>query len=230
MNRSIVVTLVLILGGVLAWLALRTPAEPAQPSGPARGAAERKESEPAPPTARTRDAAPKVARVDRKRRVSKAERDEFRKLIAEGVARREAQRERGEPTREDEPEPAAEEQDDAETPSEGITDRTGGKFGTLIGAINDDFLPLAQECYEQALETDPELRGMLDMNFQIIADEDIGGIVDEVELGEENELHNPGMHECVRETMLSTLFPPPPDSGSTGVRLTLRFEPEQPSE
>lgn len=36
------------------------------------------------------------------------------------------------------------------------------------------------------------------------------------------------MIECMRETLLSTLFPAPDDSGSTGVELSLRFAPEEP--
>ena len=230
MNRAIAAALVLVLGGALAWMLLRKPEDPVEPAEAAATAREKTQPSSTPEAGEL----PPVGRVAQKRRVTKAEREAFRRRIAEGVARRKAQRERGEPAK-DEPAEAPEddgegEDEDEGEPSEGIKDRTDGKFGSLVGAINEDFLPLAQECYEQALETDPELRGMLDMNFDIIADEEIGGIVDAVELGEENEIANAGMHECIRETMLSTIFPPPPDSGSTGVRLTLRFEPEPPSE
>ena len=88
-------------------------------------------------------------------------------------------------------------------------------------------LPLADECYEQALERTPGLAGGLDLQFEIIGDQDVGGLIETVTLLESSEIRDAEMVECIRETLLSTIFPAPDDSGSTGVELTLRFSPDE---
>lgn len=163
----------------------------------------------------------------KKRRVTKAEREAVRDKILDGIRAAQSQ-----PRRDTAASPAAP-ADAAPSDAEGgepgtVTDRSDGKLTSLLSTINDDFMPLANECYAQALQTEPELGGMLDLGFSVIADEDVGGLVDEIEVGEENEIHNAGMIECIRETMLSTYFPSPAQTGQQDVRLTLRFEPDEP--
>lgn len=161
--------------------------------------------------------------VTKKRRLDEAEREVVRKQILEGIREHQSRPRESERSVPDRP-------DDAEAEpggTGGIKDRSDGQLANLIGTINDDLMPLADECYEQARETDPELTGMLDINFQVIADEDIGGLVDAVDLGRENEIENEALVECVRETILSTIFPSPNETGEQGVRLTLRFTPDE---
>ncbi|MBL4683548.1 MAG: hypothetical protein JKY37_03075 [Nannocystaceae bacterium] len=160
------------------------------------------------------------AKVTKKRRVSKAERKAVRERIVSGIkAHREAAERTAAHAPPDTPEPGYKKGD--------IKDKSGGNLSGFIATINEDFMPLADECYQQALEADPALRGMLDVNFEILADEDVAGMVDAIELGEENEIHDAGMLECIRETMLSTIFPSPGHTGHDAVRLTLRFSPEE---
>lgn len=162
--------------------------------------------------------------VTEKRRLDKAEREAVRKKILEGIREHQAR------PREPKPSPTPDRRDEPESERSGtggIKDRSDGELSNLIATINDDLMPLADECYEQARETDPDLTGMLDINFQVIADEDIGGLVDAVDLGQENEIENEALVECVRETILSTIFPSPNQTGEQGVRLTLRFTPDE---
>lgn len=160
------------------------------------------------------------AKVTKKRRVSKAERKAVRERIVNGIkARREAADRTAAHAPPNTPEPGHAKGD--------IKDKSGGNLSGFIATINEDFMPLADECYQQALETTPALHGMLDVNFEILADEDVAGMVDAIDLGEENEIHDAGMLECVRETMLSTIFPSPGHTGHDAVRLTLRFAPEE---
>ncbi len=206
------------------WLLLRTPSE-----GPAASATATASPPPATKSAsnpgRRPDKPEAPPRVSKKKTVTKAERDAIRQRIVDGI---EARKRAAPPPPSEAP---ADQPDDRERSggSGGIKDRTGGALSGFIATINDDFMPLAEECYEQALEEDPNLRGMLDVNVEVLADEDVGGMVDSVELGAENEIHSASMTECIRETMLSTVFPPPGDSGHSAVRLTLRFEPEEPA-
>lgn len=161
--------------------------------------------------------------ITKKRRLDEAEREVVRKQILEGIREHQSRPRASERSVPDRP-------DDGESEpgsTGGIKDRSDGKLSNLIETINEDLMPLADECYEQARETDPDLTGMLDINFQVIADEDIGGLVDAVDLGQENEIENQDLVECVRETILSTIFPSPNETGEQGVRLTLRFNPDE---
>lgn len=142
-------------------------------------------------------------------------RDETRERILDALAR---SRSDGVPANED---------DAAERPratSGGLRDRIGGR-DALVAALNDDFMPLADECLEAARERDPSLEGMLAISLDVIADEEHGAIVESVEFPENNEVHDALLHECIRETSLSTILPPPPEGGREGFLLTLPIEP-----
>ena len=106
-----------------------------------------------------------------------------------------------------------------------LTDRTGN-HGYLMKVMNEDLVPLADECYALARETQPELAGMLVIDVEIIGDEDIGGVIESATPGQANELADPGLVECVRESLLSTTLPPPPQGGKDAISLSLRLEPD----
>ncbi|MCA9716542.1 MAG: AgmX/PglI C-terminal domain-containing protein [Myxococcales bacterium] len=89
--------------------------------------------------------------------------------------------------------------------------------------IKDDLVPLARECYESALEDDAALAGRLVMDFSIVGDEDIGGVVDEVALGEDSEIKHPELLECLRESMYSVTFEPPEGYGTVRVTYPIVF-------
>jgi hypothetical protein len=168
------------------------------------------------------DVAPEVERVRSKRRVDEAERRAYRREIAQRLVERHRQR-RQVSSADD----RSDDDDERRSAPGQIRDRTDGELEDFVATVNDDFMPLAEECYEHALEDAPDLAGMLDMNVSVIADEEIGGLVESAELGAQNEIAHPGMTECIRETMLSTIFPPPDESGRAEVRLTLRFSPDE---
>ncbi len=162
------------------------------------------------------------ARVNKKRSVDAQERDRYRDAILQGLATRAA-----------ETQPAqaqtarrSPERDDAQTARPGLTDRSDGKLTSLMADFNDDVMPLADECYEQALERDPTVAGGLDLQFQIIGDQDVGGLVESMEFQESSQIRDPEMIQCIQETLLSTIFPAPHDSGSTAIQLSLRFSPD----
>lgn len=168
-----------------------------------------------------------------KRVRSKQARDAMRRRIVDAMHARErvAEEREGEPAggggaassaREARAEPPAE-----EDPVPGnLTDRTGN-HGYLVKVMNDDLMPLADECYALARETQPELEGMLVLDVEIIGDEDVGGVVETVAIGQANELTDPGLVECVRESLLSTTLPPPPEGGKDAISLSLRLEPDE---
>ena len=84
--------------------------------------------------------------------------------------------------------------------------------------IRDDFVPLAKECYEAALERSPELSGTMVLELTIVGDQSVGGVVDSVRLAEESNLADPELSECMRQSMMSMSFVPPETGGVTTVR------------
>jgi len=223
--KRIATALAVLVGvGLLAWLLFDdAPADTPKVAGAAKHAPS--------PAPSPRDAAPEStepsmppqAKED-KRRVSEAERAELRRRILERMRSREH-------AAPDEPSREAADTDDASPPAAGgIADKTGlGRTG-VVKTINEDFSPLAEECYQAATERRPDLRGMLDIEVAVIADEEVGGLVDSVDVGRENELDDAEMLECIRESMLSTYFPSLADNGRTEMRLTMIFAPKAPAD
>lgn len=172
-----------------------------------------------------------VERVtETKRNVSKEERERYRQAIRDAPARRERERPADVPTPPDLPHPndSAEAPDAPDEGGGGLTDRSDGQLAGLMQSFQEDVMPLADECYSLARDTEPELAGGLDLEFEIVGDEDVGGMVDAVDLLDSSEIQNEQLIECMRETLFSTIFPAPDDSGSTEVKLTLEFSPDEP--
>lgn len=162
-------------------------------------------------------------KIERRARVSRAERDAVYRRILEGLARRDGS---GAANVDDEPR-AADPVENA--PREKIRNRLGDTDGwgdAMSDLLTNDFGPLADECIADARERAPDLAGMAAIAFTVVADEEIGGVVESADAAPDNEIDDAGFIECMRESMLSTVLPPPPGSGRRDVVLSLRFEDE----
>lgn len=102
-----------------------------------------------------------------------------------------------------------------------LTNRMGPGHEALAAAINRDFLGLADECIEQATARSPALRGMLAIEVAAVGDEELGAVIEDVGYPEANEIHEPELLECLRETSLSMSLPPPPEGGRTEFMITM---------
>ncbi len=92
--------------------------------------------------------------------------------------------------------------------------------------IRDQLVPSARACYNEILLVeDPEYAGSIVLNFTIVTDEDIGGVVDEVKLGEETDIDDARFLECMQNAMYETLFPPPEEGGEIKVSYPMNFLP-----
>ncbi len=163
-----------------------------------------------------------------------ARRNAMRQKILDSIhARERAAQERGSSSTSGAPEepdslpPAEDELEDPPPPTGGLLDRTGN-HSYLVEVMNQDLMPLADECYAMALEEQPELAGLLVVDLDIIGEEEIGGVVESVRPGRDNELVQPDLLECVRESILSTTLPPPPEGGRDAISLSLRLSPDEP--
>ncbi|MCY1007581.1 hypothetical protein OV079_18910 [Nannocystis pusilla] len=114
-----------------------------------------------------------------------------------------------------------------EAPADTIVDRTGN-HGYLTRVLSRDLMPLVDECHALVREEHPELAGMLVLDLEILGDEDIGGVVNTLGPGQGNELAEPALLECVRESLLATTLPPPEQGGRDAISLSMRFDPPAP--
>jgi hypothetical protein len=106
----------------------------------------------------------------------------------------------------------------------------------LQARIREDFLPMAQQCYEQLLRRAPGWGGRVPMEFVLLGDERVGGVVDEARIvgpdgGTDAEAEPSGLGDgefrtCLRESMMAMAFAPPPGRGSLRVRYPFRFSPD----
>lgn len=179
------------------------------------------------PQSWTASAAPTVTLVDNSsdeppdHGVAIAQRDaEKRAHQGAGAARREAKRKsilrsvaehrRAHGGSQDEPEAAREEDPAAEAEPGNIKDRIGGR-DALMDALNRDFMPLADECIAEATARLPELEGMLAIGVEVVGDAELGSVIETVSAGELNEVDDALLWECMEQTALSTMLPPPPE-------------------
>lgn len=163
-------------------------------------------------------------------RVSRNDRDELHRRIVESLARRgESIEGRGPPTNDAAPDEGAEPEQEQEPEHGSIRNRLGDLDGwgnAMTKLLNEDLAPLTDECFEAAVERNPDIGRYVEIEFSVIADEDIGGVVEEARMGPRNEALEPEFIECVRQSTLSTIFPPPPGSGRQDIMLSLRFDEE----
>lgn len=158
-------------------------------------------------------APPRVARSSR-RELSEEEK-RFRKRVLDGLRAREAAKSTSEaPNRA--PDPVVEKS------GAGARDRTG-ELAEETRILNQEFMPLVDECFDQADERDPRLRGKLAVSLKFATDEDIGAIVEALEPAQGNELADPELIECVRQSAFSLTLPAARLSGREGLLLTIPF-------
>jgi hypothetical protein len=203
----------LLLLGYLLWS--RTQAVPT--AAPASAPAEKTTSAPDRPTAQgadgsraQRDAKATSPTSDTATRRDRARSDAMRRQIRDRRAAASAASRSGK---------AGSAGDADDTPPPGTLDKD-----YIRDRIREDLLPIAQECYESALEDDPKLAGNLVMKFSIVGDESVGGVVDDAKVDETSEIKHPGLVECMTESMLSLGFAPPENGGTVEVTYPFVFD------
>lgn len=102
--------------------------------------------------------------------------------------------------------------------------------------IREDFVPMAQVCYESFLSRRPGTSGRALMDFTIVGDPSIGGVIDEATVGDANAdagpeapgVFDPEFVTCLRESLMTVAFAPPPQRGRLRVRYPLQLRPDAP--
>lgn len=92
-----------------------------------------------------------------------------------------------------------------------------------------EIMPLVKECYENALDNNPKLAGRLVVHFNIVAEPQIGGLVESAEVEREGPLgQEPALVECVQESMYALKLKAPRGGGQVKVSYPLIFRPDGP--
>jgi len=100
----------------------------------------------------------------------------------------------------------------------------------LRARVREDLIPLAQECYDNALADDETLAGKLVFQFRIVGEPDVGGVVEDAQLAPESDIQHAELVECMRESLMSMSFDPPENGGVMDVTYPFEFATEAPSD
>jgi hypothetical protein len=92
--------------------------------------------------------------------------------------------------------------------------------------MREQYFPIARDCYQELLERDPKASGKVVLEFAIVGDGD-AGVVDRVETrDDENAIDDPEFVMCMRESLYTAVFePPPPGASETTVVYPVMLEP-----
>ena len=96
----------------------------------------------------------------------------------------------------------------------------------LQRTMREQYYPVARDCYEELLGRDPKAAGKVVLEFAIVGDGD-AGVVDRVATREdENTIDDPEFVMCMRESLYTAVFePPPPGASETTVVYPVMLEP-----
>ena len=110
-----------------------------------------------------------------------------------------------------------------------IAEWTQGDY--VKSVLHDQYIPLARECYEEYLKRAPKGAGKVVVNFSISGTAELGGVIENVTLGEESTVKDEPFATCLAESMYAlALDPPPEDSKGITVGYGVEFSPESPEE
>jgi hypothetical protein len=221
---------VVLAAGAIAWLMLDRPMGPTEPAVGQPVAGLPAEAEPGaelgapvkatppggPVSAAASPAGPKAARPafpQPKNRVDPAARETMLRDLRTRVAHR------GEPA------------------AEGAGDARVGKDDEPRGSLSKEYIqqsmreiiPLVKECYELALAEEPELSGKLTVRFEVVADEEQGGLVADSQIMPDEARPTPNalLAECLQETMYALKLQAPKGGGKVVVTYPFIFNAER---
>jgi hypothetical protein len=88
--------------------------------------------------------------------------------------------------------------------------------------VRNDFFPMARQCYGELLSR-KDAGGRIAMSFTIVADEKLGGIVEDVAVDSDGGVADEKMTTCMRESMTTLAFRPPAHGGTVTVVYPIEF-------
>lgn len=113
---------------------------------------------------------------------------------------------------------------DSAPPGDGLRNKMDERHQPVVDQLNRDFMPLAKECVEQAQQRTPQLTGMIALSLETVADDQVGAVVDIADPAPSNQVADPALFECLRESAFSLSLPPPPTGGRMKALITLKVD------
>lgn len=192
-----------------------TPPASARPAAPGEAAASEPPPGEAPPPYRTAErSAPARSRAQPPLSAAMQER---RRRVLEALAARPASPPATGAPAAPAPAPAAA----GESP--GMRDRTGTMPET-VEALNAQFGPLLDQCFDQARERGVNQRGMLALSVHLASAEGVGRIIESLEPADINEVDDAELIDCLRQSAF-TVDLPEEGSGRTDFQMTIPYSP-----
>ena len=205
-TRTGSILLVGVAAVVAGWLLWR-------PAGRGPGPAPTRPSETAEATLEGRDDAPSAPAAGAAGATAKGETrlsPEARKAMLRSLERALAQRTAARPV--------------PPTSSPALPDKASGELDkSYIRERVREIIPLIKDCYEEGLREHSDIEGRMEVQFSIVADESVGGLVESSEVRETSTLREPSVVECVRETMYAMRFKAPVGGGRVVVNYPIIF-------
>ena len=102
----------------------------------------------------------------------------------------------------------------------------------IQGVVRAEVMPMAGKCYEELLVRSPRAGGRIVLDYTILGGKDLGGVVDFVEVRGDADggLTDEKLVTCLRESMTTVVFRPPPGDGIVTVTYPLELWPDDPDE
>jgi len=155
----------------------------------------------------------------------------FDRLRADGVRQRAAERSGASHAPPSAPAPVPAPASDPTAPAQPLTpEESEHRRQYIRDAVREQYFPIARSCYEELLARQPKAGGKVVLSFAIVGDGD-AGVVDRVEFRDDTTMDDPEFTTCMRESMYSTVFePPPPGAQETTVVYPIELAPGEPED
>ncbi|MDB4940584.1 MAG: hypothetical protein JWP97_118 [Labilithrix sp.] len=99
---------------------------------------------------------------------------------------------------------------------------TGMDPAYIQEVVRTEFFPMAKACYEELLSR-KDAGGRVAMKFTIVADEKLGGIVEDASADPDGGVADERMSTCMRESLSTLAFRPPAHGGTVTVEYPIEF-------
>jgi hypothetical protein len=104
-----------------------------------------------------------------------------------------------------------------------MVDKTGELSAEALRVLNHELMPMVSQCLDQAHERDPRLQGMLALQIGLASVEALGSMIETVEPSPVNDLGDPELIECVRQSAFTIELPLPSSDQRTERELTIPY-------
>jgi len=102
----------------------------------------------------------------------------------------------------------------------------------IQAAIREQMFPMVRQCYEDLRSRQPDAGGgRVELFFKIVADDELGGIVEEDETADGGTMDggfgDKMMRTCIRESLSTVTFPPPAKDGVVTIVYPIILSPDE---